>query len=170
MQTKEEPSNSRRWLAVILATVLMLSSYLLFLWALVVASGDETTFAGGILGVGLGLVPAVFAVAAWVSQHPNALTATLVACGFWLLAVVPLGIFNLPLGLVAGFGLGGIAAFRLPPYASRKSRLVAIALTVLYTLALQVLLPEVALFGSAPLPFLAIALADFYRRRYTSDS
>jgi hypothetical protein len=145
---------------------MMLASYLMFLWALVVAAGDETTFAGGILGVGLGLVPAVFAVAAWVSQHPHALGATLAACGFWLLVVVPLGIFNLPLGLVAGFGVGGIAAFRLGPHADRKSRFVAIGLTVLYTLALQVLFPAIALFGSAPLTFIAIALADTYRERY----
>lgn len=145
----------------------MLASYLMFLWSLVIATGNETAFAGGILGVGLGLVPAVFAVAAWVSQHPHTLGASLAACGFWLLAVIPIGIVNLPLALVTGFGLGGIAAFRLGLHADRKTRLIAVGLVVVYTLALQVLFPAVALFGSAPLPFLAIALADNYRERYS---
>lgn len=152
---------------MILATVLMLGAYLMFIWALVVASGDEISFAGGILGVGLGLVPAVFAVAAWVSQHPHALGASLIAWGLWVLLAIPIGYFNLPLGLVAGFGAGGVAAFRLGRHHDRKSRVVAVALTLVYTLALQRLFPSVALFAAAPLPFLAVALADTYRERFS---
>lgn len=157
-------------LAFLLATVLMFASYLLFIYALVAASGEETVFAGALLGIGLGLVPAVFLVAAFVSNNPRAAASTLAAIALWLVVTLPLGLINLPTGLVAGYGAGGIVAFRLGPVHTRKSRVIAVALVIVYTLALQRLLPEVGLFAGAPLPFIGIAIADEYRTRLSRDS
>lgn len=155
---------------MLLATVLMFLSHVLFIYALVAVSGDETIFAGALLGIGLGLVPGVFAVAAFVSQNPRALLSTLGASALWLVATLPIGVANLPAGLVAGYGAGGIFAFRLAPVHSRKSRGIAVIICVIYVIALQRLLPEVGLFAGAPLPFLAIALADLYRERNAEEA
>ncbi len=161
-----QPSAKRRWLAVLLATVLMVLSYLLFIYAFAAASGEETVYAGALLGIALGLVPGVFAVAAFLSAHPRTLLATIGATGLWFVIAGPIGIGSLPAGLVAGFGSGGIFAYRLGPDHTRGSRAAAVAITVVYVLVLQRLMPEVGLFAGAPLPFLAIALADLYRERF----
>jgi len=153
-------------LAVLLATIMMLASYLMFIWALAAASGDETVFAGGLFGIALGLVPGAFAVAAFVSQNVRATSSTLLATLIWFVVAVPIGIGDVPTGLVAGFGAGGVVAFRLPPGRGRRSRVVAILIAVVYAIVLQRLLPEVGLFAAAPLPFLAIALADLYDERF----
>jgi len=157
-------------LAVLLATVLMFISHVLFIYAFVAAAGDETIFAGALLGIGLGLVPGVFAVAAFVSQNPRALLSTLGGSALWLAITLPIGVANLPTGLVAGYGAGGIFAFRLGPVHTRRSRLIAVLLCVVYVIALQRILPEVGLFAGAPLPFVAIVLADIYRERNVGDA
>lgn len=164
--TEAQPSARRRWLAILLATVLMVLSYLLFIYALAAASGEETVYAGALLGIGMGLVPGVFAVAGFVSAHPRTLMATIGATALWFVIAGPIGIGSLPAGLVAGFGAGGVFAFRLGPEHSRRSRVIAVIITVVYVLILQRVMPEVGLFAGAPLPFLAIGLADLYKERF----
>jgi hypothetical protein len=78
--------------------------------------------------------------------------------------VVPIGFLSLPIGLVAGYGAGGVVAFSRPGE-SRRERIIAVALCVVYTAAMLAVFPEVGLFAGAPLPFLAIALADLYQER-----
>lgn len=161
---EKEPSEKRRWLAILLTTALMTATYVVFLYSLVVASGEETVFAGGLLGIALGLVPGVFAVGAFVSQSPSVIKATLKASGLWV-AGVAIFFFDLPTGLVAGFGAGGVLAFRLRTKNSYRARAIAIALCVIYTFVLLRVAPEVGLFAGAPLPFIAIGLADMYTER-----
>ncbi len=144
----------------------MVMSYVLFIYALVAASGEEVVFAGALLGIGLGLVPAVFAVAAFVTQRENSFLSTLGASALWLFFALLIGLGNLPTGLVAGYGAGGVVAFKLGPRHTRGARAVAVTVTAAYTLVLQRILPEVGLFAGAPLPFLAIAIADIYRERF----
>lgn len=165
----ESISTRRRWLAVLLATVLMFISHVLFIYALVAVSGDETIFAGALFGIGLGLVPGVFAVAAFVSQNPRAFLSTLGASALWFVVTLPLGVANLPTGLVAGYGAGGVVAFRLGAVHTRMSRAIAVIVCVVYVIALQRLLPEVGLFAGAPLPFVAIVLADIYREKNAEE-
>lgn len=161
---KPEPSEKRRWLAILIATALMIATYFVFLYSLVVASGNEAVFAGGLLGIGLGLVPGVFFVSAFVSQSRAVFRSTLKATGLWGIIVLIL-FFDLPTGLVAGFGVGGTVAFRLGEQNSYKARLVAVGLCALYTFALLRLTPQIGLFAGAPLPFVAIGLADMYTER-----
>ena len=162
----QDRGEKRRWLAVLLATIMMLASYLMFIWALAAASGDETVFAGGLFGIALGLVPGAFAVAAFVSQNQRAISSTLLATLVWFVVAVPIGIGDVPTGLVAGFGAGAVIAFRLPPGRGRRSRVIAVVIAIVYAFAMQGLLPEAGLFAAAPLPFLAVALADLYDERF----
>lgn len=161
---KPQPSEKRRWLAILLTTALLITTYVVFLYSLVVASGDESVFAGGLLGIGLGLVPGVFFVAAFVSQNRAVVRSTLKATGLWGIFVLIL-FFDLPTALVAGFGAGGIVAFRLGEENSYKARAIAIGLCVAYTFVLLRLTPQIGLFAGAPLPFVAIGLADMYTER-----
>lgn len=169
VNTKAPQSERRRWLAVLLGTVMMAASYLLFIWSLAALSGLETTFAGALLGIALGLVPAVFAVVSFVSQNPRALGSTMTAIVIWGLLTIPMGIVNLPTGLVAGFGGGGVVAFRLGPDHTRRSRIIAVILCVVYVASMQRFFPTAGLFAAAPLPFLAITLADIYQERRVRD-
>jgi hypothetical protein len=165
-EDKQERSNlRRRWLAVLLATVLMIGSFVLFVYSLAAASGNENAFAGGLLGIGLGLVPAVFAVAAWASQNPNTVRSVVFATLLFFAAFLLIGYFSLPVALVAGYGAGGVVAFRLAPENSRRTRAIAVALCVIYTGALLTFSTALGLFAGAALPFLSIALADTYEER-----
>lgn len=148
----------------------MVLSYLLFIYAFAAASGEETVYAGALLGIALGLVPGVFAVAAFLSANPRTLLSTIGATALWFVVAGPIGIGSLPAGLVAGFGAGGVFAYRLGTEHTRGSRVTAVAITVVYVLLLQRLMPEVGLFAGAPLPFLAIALADLYRERFPASA
>lgn len=144
---------------------MMLASFVMFIYALAAASGDETVFAGALVGIALGLVPGVFAVAAWVSQNPHSMASTLAASGLWFGFVLAIGFFSVPLALIAGFGAGGVVAFRSGPEHSKRSRSIAVALLVVYTAALLTFSTELGLFAGAPLAFVAIALADLYHER-----
>ncbi|HXV71833.1 MAG TPA: hypothetical protein VEB69_10570 [Acidimicrobiia bacterium] len=155
----------RRWLAVSLATIMMIASFVVFVYSLAAASGNENAYAGGLLGIGLGLVPAVFAVAAWASQNPNTIKSTVFATLLWFAAFLLFGYFSLPVALVAGYGAGGVVAFRLHPDNSRRTRAIAVALCVVYTGALLTFSTTLGLFAGAALPFLAIVLADLYEER-----
>jgi hypothetical protein len=147
-----------------LTTALMIVVYAMFIYSLAAASGDEVIFAGGLLGIGLGLVPGVFAIAAFVSQNPSAVKATLKATGLWVLAVA-IFFFDLPTGLVAGFGAGGVVAFRLNKTNSYRIRAVAVALCTLYTFVILRISPQLGLFAGAALPFIVIGFADMYTER-----
>lgn len=143
----------------------MIGSFVIFVYSLAAASGNENAYAGGLLGIGLGLVPAVFAVAAWASQNPNTVRSVVLATLLWFAAFLLIGYFSLPVALVVGYGAGGVVAFRLGPHNSRRTRAIAVALCVVYTGALLTLSTALGLFAGAALPFLAIALADLYEER-----
>ena len=168
-EQEQKEAGRRRWLAVILATVLMLMAYVVFVFAASLMLGEETVFAGGLLGIGLGLVPLVFAAAAFVSGNSTTLRSALAASGLWFVVAVPLFFFDFPTALVAGFGAGGIVAFRREPEHSWKTRAVAVAICAVYTFALQRLSLSLGLFAGAALPFLAIAAADIYKERAAAD-
>lgn len=158
-------TNRRRWLAISLATLIMLFSYAMFIFAFAVGSGDETVFAGGILGIALGLVPGVFITAAFVSQNQRTARATVAAMGLWIVVTAPIALVDLPTGLVAGFGSGGIVAFRLGKVHTWQSRAVAVAACVAYAFVLQRVSLAAGLLGAAPLPFVAIGIADIVTER-----
>lgn len=143
----------------------MLFSYTMFIYTLAALSGDEVVFAGGLLGIALGLVPAVFVVAAFVSQNPETVISTLKATGIWVAVMLPIGFFDVPIALVAAFGAGGVVAIRMREPHDWQSRSIAVALCVVWTIILRQAAPQLGLFAGAPLPFLAITAADLLREK-----
>lgn len=143
----------------------MLFSYGLFVFAFSLVSGEETAFAGGVLGIAIGLVPGVFIAAAYVSQNTRSIRAALLATGIWFVVTIPIALVDLPTGLVAGFGFGGIVAFKQRDVHTWKSRAVAVVACVAYTFLLQRVSPEAGLLGGAALPFFAIGIADVLKER-----
>jgi hypothetical protein len=143
----------------------MLMSYTLFVYSLAAISSDEVAFAGGLLGIALGMVPAVFFVAAFVSMNPKTIRAGVLSTAVWMITTVLFSLVNVPIGLTAGFGAGGVLAFRRDDQHTWQSRLGAVVGCVVYVYALQRVSPVLGLFGGAPLPFVAIALADIFKER-----
>lgn len=143
----------------------MVMDFILFIFGFATGTGEETILAGGMIGIGLGLVPGVFVVAALVSQHPRGFRAAALATLLWAVVFVPISIVNLPLALVAGFGVGGVVAFRRDDVHSIRTRLVAVLICVVYTLVVQRFSPAAGILAGAPLPFAAIAIVDSMKAR-----
>ncbi len=151
----------RRVLAIGLSTVIMVFAYGMILFALTLVGGDEQAFAGGVMGIGLGLVPGAFLAAAFVSLNPRAFRSTVFAVGLWALVSFPIAVFDVATGLVAGFGAGGVVAFRLDEGVhTRRSRILAVTGCAAYTFILLRVSPAAGLLGGAPLPFIAIGVVD----------
>lgn len=143
----------------------MFFSYVLMIYALAAVSNDETTFAGGVVGVAIGLVPAVFFVASTVSNRVRPIRATVLAVATWVVVTGAVAFVDVPTALVAGFGAGGVVAFHRRPSATVASRLLAVAGCALYVLVLQWLFAPAGLMVGSVLPFVAIGVADWIRER-----
>jgi uncharacterized integral membrane protein len=144
----------------------MLGAYVMFIFSFTTMTSEESVFAGGLLGIALGLPPVVFFVASFVSNNPTSIRSSLIAWGLWLIPVLVIGLFDLATGLVAGFGAGGVVALRMEKSASRLARVGAVVACAVYTYIVQRIAPEFGLFAGAPLPFLAIAAVDSYVERF----
>jgi hypothetical protein len=160
----------RRWIAVGISSVLLFFSYLMFVFGFATASEEDRVFAGGVLGIGLGMVPAVFACLAAISQREHTIRTALLATGLWVLIGGPIAIIDIPTGLVAGFGAGGVVSLRLEPAHTTTSRAIAVAACVVYVFALGRLIPAAALMVGSVLPFAAVGVADSYMERVARDA
>ncbi|MTV25196.1 hypothetical protein FTX61_07200 [Nitriliruptoraceae bacterium ZYF776] len=156
-----------RWLAVTAATV----AYQFVLWPTFVGVAaavqtDAATAADapgevGLLFLGLGLVPFVFLVLAFGSRHPRAAGATGKALLLFLLIGLPIGLFNVVLGVAVGTAAGGVLALRPPKEVdSRRWRIAATGFVALYLAVLTPVVPPFALVSAAVLPLAALAFAD----------
>jgi hypothetical protein len=152
-------------MAIGISTVILFFSYAMFIFGFAAASEDETTFAGGLVGIATGLVPAVFVVLAAVSQRPHSIRSAALATGLWFAVGGPLAILDIPSGLVAGFGAGGVVALRRDPANTVNSRIAAVAVCVVYVFVLGRIIPAAALMVGAVLPFLAVGVADSITER-----
>ncbi len=119
---------------------------------------DSAESAGSILGVGLGLVPLVFGLAALTTGHPKALLAIAQSMALWILAT-PLLVVDIILGLTAAFGLGLTTSLHHPD-ASWTSRLGIVTIVTALTVVLLIVAPAAALFGPLIATGPAIALSD----------
>lgn len=156
----------KKWRAITLATLLFLPGY----WFLVnglVTSATGAGQGGPLIAFGLASVPFVFLALAFLSGHPRAPGATVLAMTLALLAGIPASALarDAVTGIVAGMGAGGIVALRADLDHTWKSR----ALAVLAVSAFVFVLLRVALVPSlllAPaLPFTAIGVADHLSER-----
>ena len=114
-------SPQRKWRAIMVATLVLVPAF----WALLAGlvgerrrrpRGTEAAPNAAVaLAVGLAVIPFVFIVLAFMSEHPRAPGAVLRAMGWALLVGIPVSALagDAVTGIVAGVGAGGIQALRM---------------------------------------------------------
>ncbi len=160
----EPISPRRKWMAIGVATVLLVVSYSAMLLAFVAAEVDDGTEGGAAFALGAALVPFVFLALAFISGHRRAAGAVLKAMGLAVLVALPVSAImqDVVTGLVAGFGAGGVIALRSEPVHTWKSRAIAVAFVSLYVAVLVRVIVEAGLIAGATLPLVSIGIADSF--------
>ena len=166
----EPLSPRRKWRAILLATLLLAPAYWSLLAGIVsVASEDREgrPAAGPFIAFGLAVIPFVFIVLAFLSEHPRAPGAVVKAMVLSLLVGIPVSALaaDAVTGLVAGLGAGGIAALRADAGHSWRARAIAVFAVSVYVYVMLRSAPEVALLVGPALPFAAVGVADHLSER-----
>jgi hypothetical protein len=161
---------AKKWRAITLATLLLVPGYWAILVGLVVANTENPSLdinPGAAVALGLALVPFVFVVLAFMSEHPRAPGAVLRAMGLALLVGLPISALagDAVTGIVAGVGAGGIVALRADMAHSMKARALAVLIAAAYTYVLVRAAGPVALLPAPILPFTGIGIADHLSER-----
>jgi hypothetical protein len=159
---REALSSRGRWLAIVGASIVLQFSYWPTIFALTAAHGDDP-IPGDLVLFGMAFVPLVFLVLAFASRNPRAPGSVLKAMGLFLLVGAPVALINPVVGLVAGFGAGGMVTLRrteLPR--ALRARAIALAGGCLYLLVLLVVvqLGDFAIVTGAAIPFSVLGIAD----------
>jgi hypothetical protein len=167
-------TDRQKWRAIILATVALVPVYWLLLAAMVSAADDDE---GGLANpaaaatAALCLLPFVFVLLAFLSEHPKAPGAALRAMGMSVLVGVGVSVLaaDAVSGIVAGVGAGGMQALRPEPGQSWRPRAVAVAVASAYTFVLVRTAGAITLLPAPVFPFTALGVADHLaaRRRVT---
>jgi hypothetical protein len=166
----EELPPAKKWRAITLATLLLVPGYWAMMVGLVVANSKDPGLdinPGAAVALGLALVPFVYIVLAFMSEHPRAPGAVLRAMGLALLVGVPVSAVagDAVTGIVAGVGAGGVVALRADLPHSLKARAVAVFIAAVYTYVLVRVAGPVALLPAPILPFTGIGIADHLSER-----
>jgi hypothetical protein len=153
-----------KWRAITLATLLWAPGYWSLLAGIVSAASDKSDApsSGPFIAFGLCLVPFVFVVLAFASEHPRAPGAVVRAMGLALLVGIPVSalVQDAVTGLVAGMGAGGVAALRMDAGHNRRDRALAVLAVSVFAFLLVRVAGEMALLLAPVLPFTAIGVAD----------
>lgn len=160
-------SPQRKWRAITIATVLLAPAVWSLLGGLVaVASEDPPSgpAAGTAIAFGLALLPFVFVVLAFTSEHPRAPGAVVRAMGLCLLVGIPVSAVaaDAVSGIVAGVGAGGIAALRADLAHEWRHRAVAVGVATVYAFVLARVGGAAVIVAAPVFPFTAIGLADHW--------
>ena len=162
-------SPRKKWRAILLATLLLAPAYWTLLAGLVaVVSGEkDAPPAGPYIAFGLAVVPFVFIVLAFLSEHPHAPAAVVKAMVLTLLVGIPASALaaDAVTGMVAGIGAGGIVCLRSDLAHSWKARAVAVVAVTIYCALLLRTVSGVALLIAPALPFTASGVADHLSER-----
>ena len=155
----------RMWRAILLATLLLVPAY----WALLIGVVSvASTRAGGVaspglwIAFGLMLVPFVFIVLAFSSEHPRAAAASAKAMALALLVGIPVSALaaDAVTGFVAGVGAGGVVAMRADLDRSWKARALAVLVVTAWAFVTVRVMPEAAVLLAPVLPFTSVGVAD----------
>lgn len=177
----EPLSPQRKWRAITLATLLLAPATWSLLVGLVAAADDDGGAASqpaSAIALGLALIPFVYIVLAFASQHPMAPSAVLKAMGLFLLVGIPVSALaaDAVTGIVAGVGAGGVVALRADPGHDWRLRAGAVAIGAAYCFVLARVAGPVVLVAAPIFPFTGIGLADHFaewrreaERRTTDD-
>jgi hypothetical protein len=159
----EPLSPRKKWRAITLATLVLAPAFWSVLAGVVAAGSDDprAPAPAPLIAFGLALVPFVFVVLAFLSEHPRAPGAVVRAMVLSLLVGIPISAVapDAVTGFVAGLGAGGIAALRAEPIHSWKPRAAAVAVVTLFVFLL-VMVSDVALLVAPALPFTSMGVAD----------
>ena len=153
----------RNWLAIGLATIVMIFSYFPYASSFTTPSGGSLEIEPALVAIGLVMAPFVFVTLAFVSRNPKAprrvlqSMVMLVGLGFTLGMLAPV------LGATAAFSAGAVLCLN-PPRADGvyKWRIGAAVLTVVYTFILLVTATPAGVFSGGLLPLLMVGFADEY--------
>jgi hypothetical protein len=156
----------RKWRAITLASLLLAPAVWSLLIGLVAAASDDENrpAAGPAIALGLCLIPFVYMVLAFASEHPQAPGAVVRAMGMCLLAGIMASALaaDAITGVVAGIGAGGIFALRSDAAHSIRLRAGAVIIASVYVFVLVRIAGPVALIAAPVFPFTALGLADHY--------
>jgi hypothetical protein len=159
----EPLSPRKKWRAITLATLVLAPAFWSVLAGVVAVGSDDprAPAPAPLIAFGLALVPFVFIVLAFLSEHPRAPGAVVRAMVLSLLVGIPISAVapDAVTGFVAGLGAGGIAALRADLIHSWKARAAAVAVVTLFVFLL-VMVSDVALLLAPALPFASIGVAD----------
>ena len=160
----------KKWRAITVATLLLVPAYWAILTGLVAAKKDSSIQVpnpGAAIALGLALIPFVFIVLAFMSEHPRAPGAILRAMGLSLLVAIPVSAVaaDAVTGIVAGVGAGGVAALRADEGHTWKSRAIAVAIASVYAFLIVRMATGLGLLVAPILPLTAIGVADHLAER-----
>lgn len=153
----------RNWLAIALATVVMVFSYFPYASSFTTLSGGEVEINPALVGIGLVLAPFVFITLAFVSRNPKAPKRVLQSMVLLLGLGFTIGMLAPVLGATAAFAAGAVLCLN-PPRADHvyKWRSGAAVLAVTYTLFLLITATPAGVFTGGLLPLLMVGFADEY--------
>ena len=153
----------RNWLAIALATVVMVFSYFPYASSFTTVPGGGVSINPALVGIGLVVAPFVFVALAFISRNPKAprrvleSMVLLIGLGFTLGLVAPV------LGATAAFAGGATLCLNRPDVDDvYKWRVGASFLTVVYTFVLLVTVTPAGVFAGGLLPLLMVGFADEY--------
>jgi hypothetical protein len=163
-------SPRRKWRAILLATLLLVPGYWAMLAGVVAVASDDgggVGYPGAYIAFGLALVPFVFVVLAFLSEHPRAPGAVVKAMALALLVGIPVSAIaaDAVTGFVAGVGAGGVAALRPESMQDWRPRVVAIVAATAWVFVTVRVVPEVAVLLAPVVPFTSIGVADHVAER-----
>jgi hypothetical protein len=159
----------RKWRAITVATLLLVLAFWSMMAGLVAMATDDSDAAepAGLnapaaVAFGLALLPFVFIVLAFMSEHPRPPGAVLRAMGLCALVGILVTAFvrDPVTGIVAGVGAGGIAALRMDIEHTVKARVIAVLIAAAYTFALVHTIGGLALLPAPVFPFTCLGVAD----------
>ena len=165
----------RKWRAITLATLVLAPACWAVLAGVVTLVADDET--GGLanpeaaVALGIALVPFVFVVLAFASEHPRAPAAVVKAMGLTVLIGVPVAAIaaDVVTGMVAGIGAGGTVALRADPVHSIKTRVWAVVAASIYTFVMVRVAGPIVLVAAPVFPFTILGLADHLAERRESS-
>ncbi len=153
----------RNWLAIAMATVVMVFSYFTYASSFVTNADGSTEIDPALVGIGLVLAPFVFITLGFVSRNPRAPKRVLQSMVLLLMLGFTIGMLAPILGATAAFAAGATLCLN-PPRANDvyKWRSGAAALAVIYTFVLLVTATPAGVFTGGLLPLIMVGFADEY--------
>ena len=141
----------------------MMFSYFPYAAAFAVPEGAPSAIDPGLVGIGLVVAPFVFVALGFISGNPIAPRRVLQAMGLLIVLGFGLGLLSPVVGASAGFAMGGALTLNPPDVPGvYRTRMWAVALTVVYVFVLLLIAPPGGVFAGGVVPLILLGFADEY--------